>query len=549
MKKIYSLFIILNLFLFSNTNFAQTVYLDQITVNGAAVNNCGIINFNSNISVDLSLRLRITKSATTTIGTSASLKLYIKKNSTATPKLINGIIVTNSSFTNNTNWEGTFSQTLLASDIEVSGSTFYAVYDAATNPTCNYALIKNPSPTFTISPASQEINCSALSGYTFNVNNVYSSPGNLSYVWNVGNGWKFNDTGIAISGTFTTASSSIQLKPVDFTILPSNVSVTPILDGVTQPTKTCVISRSGFAPTLTKINTGNNICTIGTSSTFSLSSLPSGCTVVYSSTNPAVATITSGTVSQVIVQSQAAGIFKIKATLGNACGQTFDIFSQSINVGLGSVAPILEGSNCYANSFSPCVINDPSHNSGYVSALIKMISPTMESTNTYSDWEWENISGRFAFSATHINGNMAYGEVMNINFQNNIIPNQIEFRGRVRNSCGWSNWKNFIMTFSDGVPVVVTPPVTPPSEYYNISPNPASSVVNITLKNPSLVPPNASSLYVSVFTTSGTQVIPETWINSITSGSLYVGNLASLTGYLLKIKYGNTVETKYLMKN
>lgn len=547
MKKIYSLFIIFNLFLFSNTNFAQTVYLDQITVNGTAVNNCGVINLNSNSSVDLSLRLRITKSATTTIGTSASLKLYVKRNGSATPKQINGIVVSNGSFTNNTDWEGIFGVTLLASDIDVSGSTLYAVYDAATSPTCSYALIKNPLPTFDISPSSQVVYCDGLSGYTFSVNNVYNSPGNLSYVWNVGSGWKFNDTGIAINGSFTTTSNTIQIRPVDFTVLPSNVSVTPILDGVTQPTKTCQISRSGFAPTLTKITGASNICTVGTTSTYSLLNLPSGCTVSYTSTNPAVATIISGNTSQVIVQSQTAGTFQIKATLANSCGQTFNVFSSSINAGLGSVAPILEGSNCYASSSSPCVINDPTHNSGYVSALIKMSSPTMESTNTYSDWEWENISGRFAFSAMHTNGNMAYGEIMNINFLNNIIPNQIEFRGRVRNSCGWSNWKNFIMTFSDGVPAV-TPPVTP-SEYYNISPNPASSVVNITLKYPNLVPPNTSDLYVSVFTTSGSQVINETWINSNTGGSLYIGNLTVNTYYIVKIRYNNTTETKYLLKN
>jgi hypothetical protein len=35
-----------------------------------------------------------------------------------------------------------------------------------------------------------------------------------------------------------------------------------------------------------------------------------------------------------------------------------------------------------------------------------------------------------------------------------------------------------------------------------------------------------------------------------TGGSLYIGSLASLVGYLLKIRYNNgVVETKYLMKN
>jgi hypothetical protein len=277
--------------------------------------------------------------------------------------------------------------------------------------------------------------------------------------------------------------------------------------------------------------------------------LPSGSTVNWSSTNTAVATVASGTSSGVVMLSKTSGSFAIKATIVNSCGQTIDITSSTINVSLGNSAPILVGSNCYANSLSPCIINNPSHNSGYVTAPLQLTSPTMENTTTYSDWEWENISGRFAFSGMYVNGTTAKGESIGINFLNNVIPDQIEFRCRVRNSCGWSVWKNFILTFSDGVPVVVTPPPTTPIEYYNISPNPASSYVNITLKDSSIVPPNTSSLYVSVFTTSGSLVIPETWLNSSTGGSLYVGNLTSSTGYLLKIKYNNTSETKYLIKN
>lgn len=343
--------------------------------------------------------------------------------------------------------------------------------------------------------------------------------------------------------------SSITLTPNSTSSIPSSVSVTPYLNGVAQPTKSCVVSIASFTPNAS-INTGS-ICIVGDTKTYAINGLPPGCTVNWSSTNTTVATVASGTNSLVVMQSQSSGTFTIKATVLNSCGQPFDIYSQSINVGLGSDAPIAVGSNCYSNSASPCIINNPSHTSGW-SANIELTSPTMENANTYSDWEWENISGRFAFSGMYVNGNKAYGNTMGINFLNNTIPNQIEFRCRVQNSCGWSNWKSFIITYSDGAPVVV-PPVTPPPppEYYIISPNPTSSYANIMLKNSSIIPPNTLGLYVSVFTTSGSLVINDTWINSNTGGSLYIGNLASNTGYLLKIKSNNNniMETKYLMKN
>ena len=110
MKKILLSFTIL-LFVFNiNSANAQTPTLEQITVNGVSISNCSTIDFGSNSSVNLSLKLKVIKSATTDVGDFATFKLYILKNANSTPKFINGIIVNNSAFgSQGVSWEGVFS--------------------------------------------------------------------------------------------------------------------------------------------------------------------------------------------------------------------------------------------------------------------------------------------------------------------------------------------------------------------------------------------------------------------------------------------------------
>lgn len=145
MKKIISLLSIVILSLCSSQMKGQiTPYLEQITVNGSSISNCSTIAFGTNSSVNLSLKMRITKSATNDVGNFATFKLYILKNGSSSPQFINGILINNSAFWNNgTLWEGVFSQTLQASDIDVTGSIFYGVYEVSTDihpNTCNYSL-------------------------------------------------------------------------------------------------------------------------------------------------------------------------------------------------------------------------------------------------------------------------------------------------------------------------------------------------------------------------------------------------------------------------
>ena len=543
-NKLY--FLVLLSFLNIYSNFAQvTTSITDVTLNSQTViSNCGLIDLQTNSNNSLIINFKLVKPSAQAIGDS-QLKILLKYDSSSygTEKGVPATVLSGWWSNNNTEFISTISCNISENEIKTTGSSIVLEFisnSGVKSRSCEYPLKKTPVPSFSLSTTSLSLACGDTNAKTFTVTPTNIPSGaTVTYSWNY-SGW---------SGTATSNMNSVSLSPISNSSLPSNIYVTPYINGVMKPTMTCVVTRSPFTVLNTKISDGT-ICTVGTSQTYYLPAVPDlyGSNISWSTTNPSVAIVNSSTNTQAVIKSLTSGTFKIKATVTNGCGQIVEIISNNINVGLGSTPPIMANfPNCYSNSASPCVINDPAHNSGYVSAFLKLESPTMESNPTYSDWEWENISGRFAFSGTHTNGNMAYGEYIEMNFLNNIIPNQIEYRCRVRNSCGWSNWKNFIMTFSDGVPLVVTPPVTP-SEYYNISPNPASATVNITLKNPSIFP-STSSLYVSIFTTSGSLVMPETFINSSAGGSLYIGNLPSHTYYLLKIRYNTASETKLLMKN
>jgi hypothetical protein len=85
---------------------------------------------------------------------------------------------------------------------------------------------------------------------------VYNSPGTLSYNWQVGSGWN-NSSGNPVS-SFVTTTNSVTLTP--FSYPPSNVIVTPILDGVNQPQSTSTVSLSGFNPTFYEVVGQSSLC-------------------------------------------------------------------------------------------------------------------------------------------------------------------------------------------------------------------------------------------------------------------------------------------------
>ena len=326
MKKIISLLSIVILSLCSSQMKGQiTPYLEQITVNGSSISDCSTIAFGTNSSVNLSLKLRVTKSTTNDVGNFATFKLYILKNGSSSPQFINGILINNSAFWNNgTLWEGVFSQTLQASDIDVSGSIFYGVYEVSSDihpNTCNYSLTKTPPPSFSFTPTSLSLPCGDTSSRTFTVTPANIPSGaSVTYQWSY-SGWS------QISST----STSKTLQPSSSSSLPSNVSVTPFINGVAQTTQTCTITRSAFTSSAS-ITGSNSICTPATTGSYSISGLLAGQSVTWSSSNTAIATVSSTTGNTITVNRVSNGTFNLIAKITNQCGQFVNV-QRSIRFG------------------------------------------------------------------------------------------------------------------------------------------------------------------------------------------------------------------------
>jgi hypothetical protein len=363
MKKIISILSIIILSLCSSQMKGQiTPYLEQITVNGSSISDCSTIAFGTNSSINLSLKMRVTKSATNDVGNFATFKLYIKKNGSSSPKFINGILINNSAFWNNGSlWEGVFSQTLQASDIDVSGSIFYGVYEVSTviHPnTCNYSLTKTPPPSFSLSPTTLSLPCGDTSSRTFTITPANIPSGaNVTYQWSYSGGWS----------TISQTSTSCTFQPSSGTSLPSTVSVTPSINGVTQTTKTCSITRSGFT-SIASITGNSNLCS--SSNTYTISNTGTN-TITWSCSNTAIATLNIISPTSVTLTKIGNGTVNLVATLTNSCSQTTTI-SKSVNVG----SPILP-----ATAF----VNGATY-TGYNQTLNYSLSGS--STNGGTSYQW-----------------------------------------------------------------------------------------------------------------------------------------------------------------
>ncbi|MBI1782537.1 MAG: hypothetical protein HYR66_14420 [Sphingobacteriales bacterium] len=134
-------------------------------------------------------------------------------------------------------------------------------------------------PTFTISPTSVSIPCGTNTTQSFTVNNVYNSPGTLSYNWNLGtanNGWLYQ--GSTAPQTFSTTTNAISLTSSATASSLSNVSVTVVLNGANYTTLTSNVTLT--TPTYNFSISGNTI--ICNSAVYSVPGLPAGASVSWS---------------------------------------------------------------------------------------------------------------------------------------------------------------------------------------------------------------------------------------------------------------------------
>lgn len=527
--------------------FAQVVtQITDVTLNSQTIiNNCGTIDFGTKSSNNLNFNFKLTKPAAQAIGMS-TLRILLKNNSSSVGSERGNVIVQSGSWANNTEYISTIQCSISESEIQTTGSSIlleFTTDSGVKSTSCEYSLKKTPLPSFTLNPTSLSLACSDVSAKTFSVTAANIPSGAVvTYSWSK-SGW---------SGTATSSMSSVTLTPNSGTYLPSNVSVTPYINGVAQSTKTCTVSRISFSTT-GQISSGA-ICTVGASNTYTLSglaALSTTNTIAWTTSNTSVATVASSSNSTVVVTGQSQGFFKLKATITNPCGEIVEIESAQINVAMPTSQPTMVGLTGYDTGYySPMYISDLPHDWIGVTNTLELTSSTITGNTVATDWEWQNVSGRFVFSGTNVNGNYANGKTQKISFINGVVPDKIEFKCRAKSVCSWSEWKTFVLSFSDGQPVVVTPP-TPPAKYFTVSPNPASSTINITLTG-SGTPPSGAQMppSVAVFSAYGGQaIIPKTMVQGgFTYGSLNISNLSS-GYYILTIYWGSLTESHNFIKN
>ena len=195
--------------------------------------------------------------------------------------------------------------------------------------------INRPQSILTLNTASLNFNCGTPLTNTFVVSVSSNVTCSKSFLWNLGtnNGWMYNNA--PAPSSFTTPTNTITLTSANGNILPSNVSVTPIINGINYPVLTCTNS---FAPFVSNaVVNGNLVLCVGNNSIYTISGLASGNIITWSSSNLQVATLSTGNQSQVTVNGISNGLTTITATITNQCGQV-TTKSKIVNIG----APFLQ---------------------------------------------------------------------------------------------------------------------------------------------------------------------------------------------------------------
>ncbi len=307
MKKILKLIMLL-MFIGNNGNAQISAIIDQVLVNSqTTVNLCNTIDFGYTQSNNLLFYFTLGRANNQAVG-DGTVKIYLKNSPSSNP-IEKGSMTILSSFWAPTQYSGSISCTIGANEIQVSGSFIYIEFNnGSVYRSCGNPIIKAPPPTFTINPASVNIPCNDISAKTFTVNSTNTNGASLSYNWSYP-GWNFSSSGL----------NSITLTPMSGTILPTNVSVIPVFNGVSQPPLSCIVSRSSFSSS-SIISGTTGICT--GSSNYTITGVTSGQSVSWTLSNPSIGSLFNQSNTGVTVTFNGNGAQTLSATITNACGQT-----------------------------------------------------------------------------------------------------------------------------------------------------------------------------------------------------------------------------------
>jgi hypothetical protein len=329
----------------------------------------------------------------------------------------------------------------------------------------NITIVATPAtPTFTLTPSPNlDVPLGSTNAQTFTVNNVYNSPGTLSYQWNLGsatNGWIYQ--GNPAPQTITVSSgNTLSLTPTNCGTL-GNISVTPVLNGISYPNLTCTINRpippassfniSGpdeFCNTASYSIGGSSTC--GASVTWSLGTLnnhPN--TASLSCTNCPTTTLTrinDGTVWLIAT-----------ITYPNSTTYTIEKF-------IGAGAPTFRG--WYNSPTNPVQPMNPSSRFefNWNDACITTMITTSTDITSNSTVVWSD-AGNSGGVTWYQNGN-------NLNFYFSDLNQYAYFRVNITNSCGTKSLLYRFRSVSDNCSGGMLRVM--------LAPNPTSNTVSVSL--------------------------------------------------------------------
>ncbi|MFD0990366.1 hypothetical protein ACFQ1R_09680 [Mariniflexile jejuense] len=166
-----------------------------------------------------------------------------------------------------------------------------------------------------MSPSTLSLACDNLSPKTFTVAAANIPSGaTVTYNWSYV-GWAL------VSQT----ANSITLTPNSAGNLPSSVLVTPYINGVAQSLKTCTVSRSSIAKTITAISGASTICNGSSIFNFGSENVLPGQIVTWSLSNNNVGTLSGITNTGVTFNLIGSGDVTLTANISNGCGQSYSV--------------------------------------------------------------------------------------------------------------------------------------------------------------------------------------------------------------------------------
>jgi hypothetical protein len=291
--------------------------------------------------------------------------------------------------------------------------------------TPRYITINRPNPTFTLAPGSVSFTCGTPQTRTFTVSTPNNISCSLSYTWNLGanNGWLLPN-GNPAPANISTPTNTLTLTSANGNILPSNVSVTPVVNGVVYPVLT---SNMNWTPFVNSASiSGADVVCLG-NTTFNLLDLGQNNTVTWSINSAGVATISSSSQSNVTINATTSGAVEIIATINNPCQQT-----RIVRKNIWAGTPLVSETNEFDTSTVPHI--EPSNSSDCSTVGIELT--LLQPLNQILEIQWERLTQGINWSRDYGNNGTKDTRVFiypqgNMNF---------EYRVRLRNVCGWSNW-------------------------------------------------------------------------------------------------------------